>query len=99
MGKAQIIIHVPGLTAALFYRAAVSTLDAGFSSLSHRWQDLYQAHRAQGDLVAPKKERLDLTSLVEAHCIPYMNHLGPLANGPSRATPDATCFLNYHLRK
>jgi hypothetical protein len=76
-----------------------STLGAGFSSPSHRWQDLCQAHRAQGDLVAPNKERLDLLSLVDAHYIPYMSHLGPLASGPSRATPDATCFLNYHLRK
>jgi hypothetical protein len=35
---------------------------------------------------------------VDAHYIPYMSHLGPLASGPSRATLDATCFLNYHLR-
>jgi hypothetical protein len=35
---------------------------------------------------------------VDAHYIPYMSHLGPLASGPSRATRDATCFLNYHLR-
>lgn len=99
MEKAQIIIHVPGLTAVRSCRAAVFLARRRLFVPVAQMAGSVPAHRAQSDLVAPNKKRLDLISLVDAHYMPYMSYLDPLANGPSRATPDATCFLSYHLRK
>lgn len=67
MEKAQIIIHaVLGLTAARSCRAAVFHARRRLFLPVTQCQDLCQAHRAQGDPVALNRERLHLSSIVEA---------------------------------